>query len=115
MKVAKLWAFPLRWWTLRRPNARKRRESETHLRHMMEFSSQIVLILDSKGRALEVRHCWIEVTGMNDEQWRGLGWINAVHPEDLPAVWDALHRSFATGQPMDVKYRIQKPAEAPWK
>lgn len=67
-----------------------RRESETHLRHMMEFSSQILLILDSKGRALAVRHCWIEVTGMNDEQWRGLGWINAVHPKGLPAVWGCL-------------------------
>ncbi|HEY4357698.1 MAG TPA: EAL domain-containing protein [Acidobacteriaceae bacterium] len=92
-----------------------RRESETHLRHMMELLPQIPWILDAEGRALDVSQRWLELTGMTDEQWRGFGWMNAVHPEDLQAVWDTMRNSFETGQAMDVEYRVRRSSEAPWK
>jgi len=92
-----------------------RRESETHLRHMMELLPQIPWILDAEGRALDVSQRWLELTGMTDEQWRGLGWMNALHPDDLRKVWDTMLASFETGQPMDVEYRVRRSPQAPWK
>lgn len=92
-----------------------RRESETHLRHMMELLPQIPWILDAEGRALDVSQRWLELTGMTDEQWRGFGWMNALHPDDLQIVWGVMRQSFSTGEPMDVRYRVRRSPEAPWK
>jgi PAS domain-containing protein len=46
---------------------------------------------------------------MTDDQWRGFGWLDALHPDDRQPTVDAMHRSFASGQPIDVVYRLRRP------
>lgn len=91
-----------------------RRESEEHFRHMMELMPQIPWIIDPEGRALDVSQRWLEMTGMTDEQWRGFGWLEALHPDDRQPTMDAVQRSFDSGEPIDVHYRVKRPEQEGW-
>jgi len=93
---------------------RARRETEEHFRHMMELMPQIPWIIDPEGRALDVSQRWLEMTGMTDEQWRGFGWLEALHPDDRQPTLDAVQRSFETGDPIDVVYRVRRSEQEGW-
>jgi PAS domain S-box-containing protein len=93
---------------------KKRLESERHFRYMMELIPQIPWVIDPEGRALDVSQRWLEMTGMTDEQWRGFGWLNALHPDDLQSTMDAMNRCFKSGQSIDVEYRVRRPG-SDWK
>ena len=94
--------------SLKRAEAAQR-ESEENFRHMIELLPQIPWIIDPEGRALDVSQRWLEITGMTDDQWRGFGWLEALHPEDRQPVLDAMDRAFKTSQPIDVEYRVRRP------
>jgi PAS domain S-box-containing protein len=88
-----------------------RRESEEHIRHMIELLPQIPWIIDAEGRALDVSQRWLDITGMSDEQWRGFGWMEALHPDDLQPTLDAMDVSFKTGRLIDLEYRVRRPGQ----
>jgi PAS domain S-box-containing protein len=85
------------------------RDTELHLRHLMELIPQVPWVIDPEGRALDVSQRWMEMTGMTDDQWRGFGWLDALHPDDRQPTLDAIHRSSSTGEPIDVVYRLRRP------
>jgi PAS domain S-box-containing protein len=91
-----------------------RAESEAHFRHMIELLPQIPWIIDPEGRALDVSQRWLEITGMNDEQWRGFGWLDALHSDDLAPTWAAMREAFATKRPIDIVYRVWQPSREEW-
>lgn len=90
-------------------------ETEEHFRHMMELMPQIPWIIDPEGRALDVSQRWLEITSMTDDQWRGFGWLNALHPDDVQPTLDGMQRAFETGNPIDLEYRVRKSENDPWK
>jgi PAS domain S-box-containing protein len=92
-----------------------RHESEAHFRHMIELLPQIPWIIDSEGRALDVSQRWLEISGMTDDQWRGFGWLSALHPDDVEPTQQAMRTAFATGEPIDVVYRVRRSEGDPWK
>ncbi len=92
-----------------------RQVCEENYRQMMELMPQIPWIIDPEGRALDVSQRWLELTGMTDDQWRGFGWLDALHPDDLQPTIDAMHRSFATGHSIDVIYRLRRSPRDAWK
>jgi len=96
-----------------RQSEKARRETEEHFRHMLELLPQIPWIVDSEGRALDVSQRWLDITGMTDEQWRGFGWLDALHPDDLQPTLDTMRASLQTGHPIDLEYRVRRPG-GPW-
>jgi PAS domain S-box-containing protein len=92
-----------------------RRESEQHFRHMIEIVPQIPWIIDAEGRALDVSQRWLEISGMTGEQWRGFGWLEALHPDDRQPTMDAMARAFESKEPIDVVYRVRRSAHDDWK
>lgn len=90
-------------------------ESEIHFRHMLELMPQIPWIIDAEGRALDVSLRWLELTGMTDDQWRGYGWLDALHPDDRQSTWDAMQRAFGSASPIDLYYRVRRSENDPWK
>ncbi len=92
--------------------ARKRaeaalRESEDHYRHMVELNPQIPWVLDDKGMAIMISPRWRQITGMSEEESRGRGFINALHPDDQKRVAEAIEHSLRTGEPIDVECRVR--------
>ena len=92
-----------------------RRETEEHFRHMMELMPQIPWVIDREGRALDVSQRWLEISGMTGEQWRGFGWLEALHPDDVQPTQEIMQRSFVSGLPMDAQYRVRRSNAHPWK
>ncbi len=90
-------------------------ESEDHFRHMIERMPQIPWVTDPQGRAIDVSQRWLEITGMTEDQWRGYGWMDALHPDDRQPTWDAMRRSFHTGHPIDLYFRLRRSEHDPWK
>lgn len=92
-----------------------RRVSEEHLRHMMELMPQIPWVVDPEGRALDVSQRWLEITGTTVDQWRGFGWLDALHPDDRQPTLDTLQASLMNGEPIDVTFRVRPSERDPWK
>jgi len=90
------------------------RETEEHFRHMMELIPQIPWVIDAEGHALDVSQRWLTLTGTTGEDWRGFGWLKAVHPEDVEATIAGMQSSFRTGKPIDLQYRVRSSEAAPW-
>lgn len=85
------------------------RDSEDHYRHMVELHPQIPWTAGPDGGLLEIGPKWFQLTGMTREETLPFGWIKGVHPDDGPRVMALWQRCLATGQHVDVEYRIKLP------
>jgi PAS domain S-box-containing protein len=84
------------------------KESEDHYRHSVELNPQIPWTMDADGMNTELSSRWKEVTGLTLEQSQGLGWLEALHPDDVTRVVDRMEVMLKTGEPIDMEYRISK-------
>jgi PAS domain S-box-containing protein len=82
------------------------RENEEHLRCMVELNPEIPWVMDAEGNNLDVSSRWTKVTGMSKEQTRNMGWLNAVHPEDVQHTLEALRDGLHSGNQIDMEYRV---------
>jgi PAS domain-containing protein len=64
---------------------------------------------------LDVSQRWLEITGTTADQWRGFGWLSALHPDDRQPTIDGMKRSFETGCPIDMEFRVRKSDTDAWK
>ena len=85
------------------------REVEENFRNMMELSPQIPWVIDPQGGALDVSRRWLDITGMTGDEWKGMGWLNALHPDDRQPTLDAIHHATATMELIDTEYRVSRP------
>jgi PAS domain S-box-containing protein len=90
------------------------RETEDTYRHLFELSPQLQWILDAEGNLLDISSNWVQLTGMTREQSRQLGWLEALHPDDLEPTMSALRESLQIGKPIDIVHRV-KTADSKWK
>jgi PAS domain S-box-containing protein len=92
--------------------ARKRteealRESEEHLRNLVELNPEIPWVMDSEGNNLDVSSRWTTITGLSKDKTRNLGWLEALHPDDVEPTMKALQEALHTGKTVDVNYRVK--------
>jgi PAS domain S-box-containing protein len=83
------------------------RESENHLRLMIEMIPEIPWVIDAEGNNLDFNSRWTEITGLNTEQTRNLGWLEALHPEDVEPTMKAIAEALHTGKRIDIEYRVK--------
>jgi PAS domain S-box-containing protein len=82
-------------------------ESEDHLRYMVDLNTAVQWSMDSQGNVFDVNSGWVQLTGLSREKTRNLGWLEAVHPEDVEATMTALLGALQTGKTVDIEYRIK--------
>ena len=80
---------------------------------MLDLNPQIPWILDAEGRALDVSERWEAETGRELGSWKGFGWLDSLHPDDVARTKAVLVDSLGSGRPMDVKYRV-RPTGGEW-
>ncbi len=90
------------------------RESEEHLRNLVELNPEIPWVMDSEGNNLDVSSRWSLLTGLSKEKTRNLGWLEALHPEDVEQTMKKLREGLQSGSPIDVEYRVKNTSRE-WK
>jgi two-component system, chemotaxis family, CheB/CheR fusion protein len=82
-------------------------ESQNRYQALIEASAQIVWTTDPSGAAVEDSTSWRRFTGQSYEQWKGFGWIEAVHPDDRERVSELWHCAVAERTALETEYRIR--------
>ena len=57
---------------------------------------------------------WLAFTGQTQEQSRGRGWLDAIHPDDHEATVRAWHEAQRSGR-LDMEHRVRRAADGAWR
>lgn len=90
------------------------RDSEERFRALVEASAQVVWMGDASGAQTESSSTWRVYTGQSDEDARGFGWLQRIHPEDRDGVLDAWRQATAVGSVFRADVRVQS-ASGDWR
>jgi PAS domain S-box-containing protein len=83
-----------------------RSRSEERYRALVEASAASVWIADPAGSVEDLPY-WRERSGQSEEEVRGLGWFDAIHPADRDAVRARWAAAIASAQPFDAEFRLR--------
>ncbi|MGH8018164.1 MAG: PAS domain S-box protein, partial [Opitutaceae bacterium] len=84
------------------------RRSEERFRALTAASAQIVWTADAGGQIEEDSPSWRAFTGQTLEEWRGWGWLDAIHPDDRASAKKAWKQSVARGSICETAYRLRR-------
>ena len=86
----------------------KLRQRERSLRLLTETIPQMIWSATASG---EVDYCnrqIVEYTGRWEDQLRGNGWAEVIHPDDLPAMQESWRSAVANQRPFEVEFRQRR-------
>lgn len=83
------------------------RESEERYRALVTASSQVVWRTNDSGEAIFTSRTWQELTGQSDDETRGHGWLDAVHPDDRRLVIERWMRAVAERSIYHNEFRVR--------
>ncbi len=84
------------------------RRSEERYRILADTVPVVVFSTMSDGRGTYCNERWFEYTGMTAEASRDLGWISAVHPDDVREHEGDWPRTLARGEPFRIEVRLRR-------
>ncbi|MGH8526696.1 MAG: PAS domain S-box protein, partial [Gammaproteobacteria bacterium] len=76
--------------------------------------AQIVWTTDATGAVVDDSPSWRAFTGHTYEQWKGSGWLDALHPEDRERVGELWQRAVRERTPVETEYRLRH-ASGEWR
>jgi two-component system, cell cycle sensor histidine kinase and response regulator CckA len=79
---------------------------EERYRALVTATTSIVWTAGPDGAYTEPQPSWQRYTGQSEEEYRGAGWLDAVHPDDRPGLQDAWRRARASLTIYDFQCRI---------
>lgn len=82
------------------------RRAEHRYRSLVRASSQLVWRTPADGRVIDLPE-WREFTGQSQEEVRGWGWLDAVHPDDRELTREAWQKAVAAGDMFEAEYRLR--------
>jgi PAS domain S-box-containing protein len=81
-------------------------EKTHHFSTLLSTTPAGVFETNSDGECTYVNERWSQITGMSFEFARGIGWANALHPEDRASVYAEWTASVAKNRPFHLEYRF---------
>lgn len=82
------------------------RASEARYRAVIDAAATVVWRTRADGSA-EDMPMWCDITGQSQEQARGSGWLDAIHPADRHRATSVWPEAVASANPMSDEYRIR--------
>jgi two-component system, cell cycle sensor histidine kinase and response regulator CckA len=79
---------------------------EERYRALVTATTSVVWTTDPAGRFVEPQPSWQEYTGQAWDEHQGLGWIDALHPDDRPSVRVTWARARETGSFYETEGRV---------
>jgi PAS domain S-box-containing protein len=84
--------------------ARKKvEESEARFRNMADHAPVMLRVIDPTGACVYLNRQWFEYTGQARDAGLGLGWLDALHPDDVERV----RGNFVAANEMQVPFRSE--------
>jgi len=83
------------------------RESEARFRNMSDHAPVMIWMTGADGRCEYVNRLWCQFTGQRESDALGLGWLEALHPEDAARSWAAFEQASAEQAPLRIEYRLR--------
>ncbi|WP_263359849.1 EAL domain-containing protein [Acidicapsa ligni] len=71
-------------------------------------------IMDSEGNNLHMSSRWVQTTELSRKKMRNLGWLEALHPDDLESTMKIMKEALRSGNPIDIEYRVRN-LDGDWK
>jgi PAS domain S-box-containing protein len=88
---------------------REARNAEGRFLSLITATAQTVWVTRPDGTIVEDSPSWRAFTGQSYEQWKGAGWLDAVHPEDQERVRREWTEAMRRGRIYEVEYRLRRP------
>jgi len=86
---------------------RELERSKARLEALITASAQIVWTTDREGEVEEDSPSWRAFTGQTYDEWKGTGWLDAIHPDDRAATLAAWRQAVGSKRMYNVEYRLQ--------
>ena len=83
-------------------------KSEERFRSLVAASSQIVWTTNPKGEVVDDLPAWRIFTGQSEEESKGSGWSQALHPEDRRRTAESWKRAVKSRTIYDTEYRLRR-------
>lgn len=83
------------------------RESENHLRNLVDLNPEIPWVMDADGNNVDVSSRWTQITGLSKERTHNLGWLEALHPDDVEPTMNAIREGLRSEKAIDIEYRVR--------
>jgi PAS domain S-box-containing protein len=97
------------WESIERSRiARELRDREQRYRTFVDTVSSVVWLCDSDGKLETDNPSWATFTGQSWDEYRGWGWLEAIHPEDRERTAAAWQEAVATKKMYEVEYRLRR-------
>lgn len=71
-------------------------------------------MMDAEGNSLHMSSQWVRGTGTSRKRMPNLGWLEALHPDDLERTMKIMKEALRSGKPLDIEYRVRD-LEGDWK
>jgi PAS domain S-box-containing protein len=84
------------------------RRSEDRFRSLVLATSQIIWSADAHGELMGEQPDWGAFTGTPPAEYRGWGWLEAVHPDDRARAGAVWRRAVADRKPFEAEYRVRR-------
>ncbi len=83
-------------------------ESEARFRSMADSAPVMMWVTDAEGNCTYLNRRWYEFTGQAPGEGEGLGWINAVHPDDRSLAEQTFLSANAERRDYRVDFRLRR-------
>ena len=80
--------------------------SAARFQTLAEAIPQIVWIADSNGRTSFINKRWHEMTGTQETDGLGRGWMESVHPDDRAPCQERWEKCMLSGETFEIEYRL---------
>jgi PAS domain S-box-containing protein len=87
--------------------AEELRHNEQRYRSLVEATTAVVWNTAASGAVESDLPSWAAFTGQTQEQIRGIGWLDAVHPDDRARTAEVWASAVASGQIYRTEYRLR--------
>jgi PAS domain S-box-containing protein len=83
-------------------------QREAYFRALTDAAPVMLWRTDETGACTYLSERWYDYTGRTPEQDLGAGWLDNIHPDDLPGVRASLHAAMAARSALSIDYRLRR-------
>lgn len=95
--------------TTEKPRNFKKLEQVTqHYRNMADIAPVMIWVTDLQGYCTYLNKQWLDFTAQTLEEGQGMGWVNAVHPDDREDTTRQFFEASHNHQAYEKEYRLRK-------